>query len=70
MERPDEVIDRTDPGDDMQRRLRYQATRAVMLSLSLLDDDAETEEIFCEHHEDLLIKKKGNRFIGEQVKPS
>lgn len=52
----------------MQRRLRYQATRAVMLALSLLDEEAESEEVFCEHHEDVLIKKRNSRFIGEQVK--
>lgn len=65
---PDQVLDTTDPGDDMQRRLRFQATRAIMLALSLLDEDAETDEVFCEHHEDILVKKSGDRFIGEQVK--
>lgn len=68
MTRPDEILDPTDPGDDMQRRLRYQATRAVMLALSLLDEETDTEEVFCEHHEDILVKKRGSRFIGEQVK--
>lgn len=52
----------------MQRRLRYQAIRAVMLALSLLDAEAESEEVFCEHHEDVVIKKRNSRFIGEQVK--
>ncbi len=68
MPRPDEVLDKNDPGDDMQRRLRFQAARAVMLSLSILDDAAEVEEIFCEQYEDVLIKKRDGRFIGEQVK--
>lgn len=65
---PDEVLDPNDPGDDMQRRLRFQAARAVMLALSLLDDGAETDEVFCEQHEDVLVKKRNSRFIGEQVK--
>lgn len=68
MTRPDEILDPSDPGDDMQRRLRFQASRAVMLALSLLDDGAETDEVFCEQHEDVLVKKRNNRFIGEQVK--
>lgn len=68
MARPDEILDPSDPGDDMQRRLRYQAARAVMLALSLLDDGAEADEVFCEQHEDVLVKKRNSRFIGEQVK--
>ena len=40
-----------------------------MLSLSsLLDDEAETEEVYCEHHEDVLVKKRGGRFHGVQIK--
>lgn len=39
-----------------------------MLSLSILDDAAEVEEIFCEQYEDVLVKKRDGRFIGEQVK--
>lgn len=56
-----------DAGDDMQRRLRYQAACGAIMSLDLfvLDD---LEAVFCEHHEDFLIKKKSGRFIGVQVK--
>lgn len=68
MVRPDEILDPSDPGDDMQRRLRYQAARAVMLALSLLDDGTETDEVLCEQHEDVLVKKRNSRFVGEQVK--
>lgn len=65
---PDRMLSSGDPGDDTQRRYRYQATHAAVLALSLLDDDADIEEIFCEHHEDILVKRRCNSFIGVQVK--
>jgi len=65
---PDLEISTSDPGDDVQRRFRYQAAYAALLSLQLLDDNSEFQEIYCEHHEDTLIKKKNNKFIGVQVK--
>lgn len=65
---PDTVLSQSDPGDDVQRRFRYQATKAAMLALSLFDDEAEAEEVYCEHHEDVLVKKRGGRFHGVQVK--
>lgn len=65
---PDQVISTSDPGDDVQRRFRYQAAYAALLSLQLLDEDSDFQELFCEHHEDTLIKKKNGKFIGVQVK--
>jgi Cap4 dsDNA endonuclease len=65
---PDNVLSQSDPGDDVQRRFRYQATKAAMLALSLLDDEAQVEEVYCEHHEDVLVKKCGARFHGVQIK--
>ncbi|MEX2120221.1 MAG: dsDNA nuclease domain-containing protein [Pirellulales bacterium] len=65
---PDRVQSADDPGDDTQRRFRYQATQAALLALSILDDDAQIEEIFCEHHEDILLRQRCGTFIGYQVK--
>jgi hypothetical protein len=65
---PANMLDAKDLGDDVQRRFRYQAAYAAILSLTLLDDNSEFEEIFCEHHEDTLVKKKDGTFIGVQVK--
>lgn len=65
---PDSVLSKTDIGDDIQRRFRYQATYAAILALSLLDEKSEFNEIFCEHHEDILIKLKDGTFRGIQVK--
>jgi hypothetical protein len=65
---PDTILNEADPGDDVQRRFGFQAAKAAMLSLSLLDPDAEVEEVYCEQHEDVLVKKRTSRFVGYQVK--
>ena len=57
-----------DPGDDIQQRYRYQAACASIFSLSLLSGDSEFECLFCEHHEDILIKRVDGKFIAIQVK--
>lgn len=63
----DQVLSHTDPGDDMQRRLRYQAGCGALYCLDLLGSE-EISELFCEHHEDFLIKRKAGDYIGVQVK--
>lgn len=65
---PETTLSIIDRGDDMQRRLRYQAGCAALYGLRILDDDSEFQELFCEHHEDVLLKRKDGCFIGVQVK--
>ncbi|MEQ9626540.1 dsDNA nuclease domain-containing protein [Coleofasciculus chthonoplastes] len=65
---PENVLSNDDPGDDTQRRFRYQATYAAIISLSLLQEESEFECIFCEHHEDVLVKRKDGTFVGIQIK--
>jgi len=68
---PDQVVDDSDPGDDVQRRFRYQATYSAILSLSLVNDGdnvSDITEVFCEHHEDILTKHNDDSFCGIQVK--
>lgn len=65
---PIKVLSDTDRGDDVQRRFRYQAAIAASLSLALLDVDSEITEIFCEQHEDILVRRRDDTFIGVQVK--
>jgi len=65
----DQVLSVTDPGDDMQRRLRYQASYGALLCLDLLIEEQDGPAIiFCEHHEDFLVKSKSGKYIGVQVK--
>lgn len=65
---PEKVLNHLDKGDETQRRYRYQAAYAAVLSLNLLNDESEFEEIFLEHHEDILVKMKDTTFVGIQVK--
>ena len=56
-EPPDKVLNPDDPGDETQKRYRYQAVRACCYILALFDDEEGIQEIFCEHHEDVLVKE-------------
>lgn len=69
MSNVDQILSLTDAGDDMQRRLRYQASYGALLCLDLLIDEEDgPSEIFCEHHEDFLVKTKSGKYVGVQVK--
>lgn len=65
---PENDLDSSDPGDETFRRFRYQATYAAILSLGMVKEKSEISEIFVEHHDDILIKMKSDRFIAVQVK--
>jgi len=65
---PDVVLNKADPGDDTLRRFRYQLTYAGIVSALMLDENAAYEEVFCEHHEDVLIKYLDKTYRGIQVK--
>jgi hypothetical protein len=51
----------------MQRRLRYQAAYGALLCLECVDNESFSE-VFCEHHEDFLVRKSSGLYIGVQVK--
>ena len=63
---PENVLS-NDPGDETQKRFRYQAAYAAIQSLSLLEG-SEICSIYCEHHEDILVKRQDKTFVGIQVK--
>lgn len=65
---PDTVLAVGDPGDDTARRFRYQWTYAAITCCSLLDDSEDIVEVFCEHHEDVLVKHLGGQYSGFQIK--
>jgi hypothetical protein len=67
MTTPENVLSERDPGDDMQRRLRYQAAYGALLCLECLDNDSFSE-VYCEHHKDFLVRKASGRYVGVQVK--
>jgi len=65
---PDVVPATGDPGDEIARRFRYQWTYAAIICCLLLDETQGTHEVFCEHHEDVLVKRKDGTFDGLQIK--
>jgi hypothetical protein len=64
----DKVPSTDDPGDETARRFCYQWTYAAVLCCMLLDDTESISEVFCEHHEDVLIKHLDGSFSGLQIK--
>ncbi len=65
---PDSVLNPDDPGDDVLRRFRYQMTYAAILSTTMLEAGGNLDELFCELHEDILLKHEDGKFTGCQVK--
>ncbi len=65
---PDSVPPDEDVGADTQRRFRHQACYIAMLSLGLLDDEATLVELYCEHHDDVLLRFRSGSFKAVQLK--
>jgi Cap4-like dsDNA endonuclease family protein len=65
---PDSVPPDEDVGADTQRRFRHQACYTAMLSLGLLDDDGPLEELYCEHHDDVILRLRSGSFKAVQLK--
>lgn len=65
---PENTVAEGDPGDETANRYRYQWTWAAVVCCMLLDDTEDVEEVFCEHHEDILLKHRDGSFTGHQVK--
>ncbi|MDD4752297.1 MAG: dsDNA nuclease domain-containing protein [Desulfitobacteriaceae bacterium] len=58
----------TDVGDETSNRFRYQWVLSAIICCMLLDQAEDAQEVFCEHHEDVLIKHVNGLFTGIQVK--
>jgi hypothetical protein len=65
---PEDTVACGDPGDETANRYRFQWTWAAVVCCMLLDDTEDVEEVFCEHHEDVLLKHRDGSFTGQQVK--
>lgn len=65
---PDLVLHRNDPGDEVQKRFRYQTTYSCILAIMMAEETSAIQEIFCELHEDILVKYADGKFNGIQVK--
>jgi hypothetical protein len=67
-ESPDSASLESDPGDETARRYRYQWAWAAIVCCMLLDETLDVSEVFCEHHEDVLLKHSDGTFTGQQIK--
>ena len=67
LESPGTVLDKADPGDDVQLRFRYQHAYAAIQCLRILQDDGPVA-VFCENHEDVVVENADGKFVGIQVK--
>src|SRR5260370_16130762 len=65
---PIEVLGTSDVGDDVQRRFRYQAIYAAKLALGILIPETEIAEVYCEQHDDILLRMSSGSFRACQVK--
>src|SRR5687768_10561713 len=65
---PENTVAAGDPGDETAKRYRFQWTWAAVVCCMLLDDTEDVQEVFCEHHEDVLLKHRDGSFTGHQVK--
>ena len=65
---PDDSVTGSDGGDETASRYRFQHTWAAIVCCALLDKTQDVEEVYCEHHEDVLIKYTDGTYSGHQVK--
>lgn len=65
---PECTLDRSDPGDDVQRRFRYQHAYGVILLAGAASGNNCYTAIWCEHHDDFIAKKANGKFDSFQVK--
>ncbi|MBW8326830.1 MAG: DUF4297 domain-containing protein [Prolixibacteraceae bacterium] len=68
MSSPDQILSKKDKGDETQNRFRYQNACACFISLNLLSEDRKFNELYCEQHEDILLKLTNDKFSGIQIK--
>jgi hypothetical protein len=65
---PDTTAPSEDIGAETQRRFRHQAAYASLIACGLLDDASSILELFCEHHDDVLLLMKSGLFRAIQLK--
>src|SRR5690606_5550904 len=65
---PTQTYDVSDPGDDMQRRIRYQHCYGLILFCEAEKKKIDCRSIWFEHLEDILLEKNNGKFNFYQVK--
>lgn len=57
-----------DPGDDVQRRFRYQHAYGVILVIDMFMGTRDGVALWCEHHEDYLVEQDDGSLEAIQIK--
>lgn len=57
-----------DTGAETGHRFAFQDSWAAIMACALLDLTSSIAELYCEHHEDILIKSANEKYCGIQVK--
>lgn len=65
---PDQILDTTDPGDDVEARFLYQHCYAAIHALKMILPQAPVDEVICENHEDFLVRFTDGTLVAVQIK--
>lgn len=65
---PHEQLSTSDPGDETQKRFRYQHTYTALIAIQMYNGKLPYKELFCEHHEDILAINEDGTYHGIQIK--
>lgn len=65
---PNLILSKTDPGDEVQKRFRYQHTYTALVAIQMFAGKIPYKEILCEQHEDILGVCLDGKFEGIQIK--
>ena len=57
-----------DGGAATAQRYRFQHTWAAIMCCALFDETQDVQDVYCEHHEDVLISHTDGTFSAHQVK--
>ena len=55
-------------GGETLRRYRYQLSYAAVLALGMLQDEPGLDMLFCDHFDDVLLRRRDGQWCGVQVK--
>jgi hypothetical protein len=65
---PEQVLDDSDPGDDVAARFQYQHCYAAIHALKIAIAPPTVDEVVCENHEDFLVRYLDGTLVAVQVK--
>ena len=67
MTSPTDKRDRSDQGDEVLRRFRYQHAYGLVLCVGIASDRLDYTALWCEQHEDFLAETKNGLFDAYQI---